>query len=159
MQKMYCVNFGQSLGTFSSCQGIWHTLCYSLSNKIDFCILSGPKSKGDQERIESAQNQVKDAMECWRAWPGDYMSTLFECDLCVFMKLQNRYPLQSSQKDVKLLACIRKANLDAFWRRASTAVGNNARTVKRMIESSNEVRLNGPFMLHGSMPSWDYCRH
>ena len=124
---------------------------------MDFHIRLGPGGEGDQERVESAWKQVEDVMEYRRARPGDYTSTPFECDLCIFIKLQNRYPSHNAHEDIKLLACIRRANLDAFWSRASTAVGNNARTVKRMISSSNEVGLSGPFTSCGPMPDWDYC--
>ena len=95
-------------------------------------------------------------MECWRVRLGDHIATQFECDLCIFVKLQNRYPLHNPQRDVKLLACFRRANLDAFWSRASTVVGNHVRIVKRMITSLNEVRINGPFMSHSPMHSWDH---
>jgi hypothetical protein len=69
------------------------------------------------------------------------MMTPFECDLCIFVKLKGRYPLDVDKKDKKLVACIRRINLDAFWSRTLTTVANNHRLVKRMNNLSEEVGL------------------
>ena len=45
---------------------------------------------------------------------GDYLMVPFQCDLCVFRRLQKRNPVEINKKDRKLLAYIRRANLDAF---------------------------------------------
>jgi hypothetical protein len=45
---------------------------------------------------------------------GDHLCTRFQCDLCHFINIQKRPPI-SSVEDVKLLTCIRRANLDALW--------------------------------------------
>jgi len=37
---------------------------------------------------------------------GDHLITSFECDLCIFVKLKNRYPIATSDQDKRLAAYI-----------------------------------------------------
>jgi len=89
----------------------------------------------------------------------DHMITPFECNLCIFVKLQHRYPIISYDKDRKLCACIRRMNLDVFWSRSSTTIGNNRSQIKKAIKLSKEVGLKGPFKLYSSMPEIDHCEY
>jgi len=88
---------------------------------------------------------------------GDHLITPFECDLCVFIKLKNRYPMATCEKDKKLAACIRRVILDAFWSRATTTVGNNLRLVRKLISLPESVGLPAPFLSRGPLPDWDHC--
>ena len=83
--------------------------------------------------------------------------TPFECDLCVFVKLKRRYPLAASEMDRKLVACIRRVTLDAFWSRATSTVGNNLRSVRKIVNGSEQVELLGPFETLRPMPKHDHC--
>ena len=84
---------------------------------------------------------------------GDHLITSFECDLCIFVKLKNRYPIATSDQDKRLAACIRRVILDAFWSRASSTVANNLRLAKKMISLSDTVGLSPPFVSRGPLPS------
>jgi hypothetical protein len=54
------------------------------------------------------------------------MAIPFECDLCHYRNLRKQDPSLTDPQDVYLLTAIRRANLDAFWARASsTTVKNN----------------------------------
>jgi len=88
---------------------------------------------------------------------GDHMMVAFECDLCVFVKLKGRYPIVNSSKDRKLIACIRRVNLDAFWSRATSTINNNLRSIKKILLASDELDLPSPFVTHGPMPREDHC--
>ena len=88
---------------------------------------------------------------------GDHLMCPFECDLCVFHKLKKRDPNSNSEADKVLLAYIRRANLDAFWSRASSTVTGNKDKAKQVLESSEFFGLDGPFIHQGPLPSHDHC--
>jgi hypothetical protein len=80
----------------------------------------------------------------------------FECDLCVFRKLRGSSPT-GSEKDQLLMACIRRANLDAFWSRASSTVKGNKDRADNAIKLAKLVGLEGPFQHEGPFPEGDHC--
>ena len=51
---------------------------------------------------------------------GAHLMQPFQCDTCWFRNLQNRLPNNKSYTDMKLMAYIRRVNLDILWSRAST---------------------------------------
>jgi hypothetical protein len=53
---------------------------------------------------------------------GDNLVTPFQCDHCHFMNLMGRKPLENLASDVRLLKCIWRVNLDAFWSREPRTV-------------------------------------
>lgn len=83
----------------------------------------------------------------------------FECDFCVFRKLRPLLgsPREGNEKDGKLMACIRRINLDAFWSRATSTVNANRSRIKNMLELANSVGLNGPFEYNMALPGYDHC--
>ena len=83
--------------------------------------------------------------------------TAFECDLCVFRKLNRRDPIPNSATDQNLTTCIRRVILDAFWARASSTVKNNANKVDEMLALSQTLGLPGPFDVPGPFPYYDHC--
>ena len=61
-----------------------------------------------------------------RGQNGDHlMGVPFECDLCHFRNVTGRNPNFGNPRDNFLLVSIRRANLDAFWARASSTVAVN----------------------------------
>jgi len=82
----------------------------------------------------------------------------FECDLCVFRKLNGRSPRPGTDKDALLMACIRRVNLDAFWARAPGTVTGNASRVRLTVELSTQLGLpNPPLHPPGPFPRFDHC--
>lgn len=82
----------------------------------------------------------------------------FECDTCIFIKLKGRAPTKELQTDKLLLINIRRMNLDAFWSRARSTVGQNTRRIKQTIKFSRMQGLHGPFEHTGqSYPAYDHC--
>lgn len=91
-----------------------------------------------------------------RARNGDHLLVPFECDSCIFWKLKGCCPRECYQDNV-LLCCIRQANLDAFWSRASSTVDRNRQLVKRQLKISSSLGLPGPYIQHCPLPEEDYC--
>jgi hypothetical protein len=88
---------------------------------------------------------------------GDHLMIPFECDLCVFRKLKGRNPIPTSHEDKLLSACIRRANLDAFWSRAKSTALSNRDKVAFGLKMSAKVGLLGPYEADGSLPDSDHC--
>jgi hypothetical protein len=70
-----------------------------------------------------APGEEKDFSE---ARPGDHLFCPFECDYCAFFRLRGALPIEGREDDERLLAYIRRANLDAFWSRRPGTVHNLA---------------------------------
>ena len=68
----------------------------------------------EEDRIVSSWKRASEEGQYLSARNGDHMMTPFECDLCIFVKLKGRYPSDIDKKDKKLVACIRRINLDPF---------------------------------------------
>ena len=66
----------------------------------------------------------------------------FQCDTCHFWNIQHRAPEPSKYKDQRLLLCIRRANLDAFWGRKSSTVIANNREVQKLIWKMNSLGID-----------------
>jgi hypothetical protein len=85
---------------------------------------------------------------------GDNFVCPFQCEICHFRNIKNEDPTDS-EKDKTLLVAIRRANLDAFWGRASSTVAGNHRELKKFhrigseqLGLSNMLPNMGPFPLN-----------
>ena len=88
---------------------------------------------------------------------GDHAITPFECDTCIFRKLNRRDPIANGQQDKLLLIHIRRMNLDALWSRARSTVNQNTLRVKQTLKFSHSLGLQGPYEHHGPYPCLDHC--
>jgi hypothetical protein len=88
---------------------------------------------------------------------GDHLLVPFECDLCIFRKLKSRNPIPGDQQDLLMLACVRRANLDAFWSRAKSTALTNRDKVAFGIKLSATMGLLGPYEADGPLPEEDHC--
>jgi hypothetical protein len=104
------------------------------------------RKKGDEKRFRVGRN-------------GDNLITHFQCDLCVFRNIQRRDPVEAKPTDDLLLACIRRANLDALWSREKSTVSGNLKNVRKAIEASERVGMRCPYPLLGPMPVDDVIGH
>lgn len=112
----------------------------------------------DQMRLEELWSTLhRDTEDFSHGRDGDHMLVCFECDLCIFRKLRRIDPNEKSEKDSLLLACIRRANLDAMWSRSTGTVRDNLGKVKEMIKLSDSVDMESPFVLTKHTPSYDHC--
>jgi hypothetical protein len=85
------------------------------------------------------------------ARPGDHLMCPFECDICQFWKLRHQAPDNRRPADARAMELIRRANLDAFWSRASSTVNQNLTMVKEGIKIGSELRLS----MYGPLGPWD----
>ena len=59
------------------------------------------------------------------------MGILFECDMCQFRNVNERYPIYGSSKEKCTLLCIRQVVLDFFWSLETSTVSGNFRKLRR----------------------------
>ena len=113
----------------------------------------------DADRLVSGwtnKPEEKTRFKCGR--DGDDLLVSFECDTCMFGKLSYRArPLMDCPKDLLAMACIRRINFDAFWSRAPRTVKTNTAQVRKMLEMSKALGLDGPFLPPGPLPVHDHC--
>jgi hypothetical protein len=82
---------------------------------------------------------------------GDHILIPFECDLCIFRKMQNYEPVATYEADKLLLGCIRRISLDGFLSRATSTVLGNRNKVGQGLALSKLAGLDGPYEHYGSM--------
>jgi hypothetical protein len=88
---------------------------------------------------------------------GDNLFTLLQCDLCHFCNLLGRDPVPSFAQDIRVLKCIRQANLDSFWAREPRAISKSLSEIKRGLAVASSLGFArqlfpplGPFPLEDS---------
>jgi hypothetical protein len=130
---------------------MWCGKCYTSDPDVSFYIKRAVDDEGvvwkrrkETEHFASARN-------------GDHVSCPFQCDLCIFRLLRKAEPDYQSASDRLLLACIRRANLDAFWSREKRTVEGNFNAMKRAMAASEIVGLSGGYPPPGPFPYEDVC--
>jgi hypothetical protein len=138
------------------CHKMWCGECYSSAPTIDFFV-NCLESEGGRKRKRPAGSSKVAPDAFLRARDGDHAMILFECDACVFHKLHGRSPRYGNPMDALSLGCIRRVNLDAFWRSATATVNGNRDKLQLGIWMSELVGLPGPYTHEGPLPSHDHC--
>jgi hypothetical protein len=82
-----------------------------------------------------APGEERDFLE---ARPGDHLFCPFECDSCSFHRMKGGPPDPTSAIDTRLLAYIRRANLDAFWSRRPGTVRGLVRLFQEQVAVGEE---------------------
>ena len=77
----------------------------------------------------------------------------FQCDTCWFINLKKRFPSQGSYKDIKLLAHIRRVNLDLMWSRAEST--NYIAAFRKSVKMSLDLGLEPKHYPKGPWPVGD----
>ena len=88
---------------------------------------------------------------------GDMLSAPFQCDCCWFSNLTHKIPNVMFHSDARLLAYIRRVNLDILWSREPSTVGSTYRTLKKAKTMSNELGLLPVHIAVGPWPLSDTC--
>ena len=86
---------------------------------------------------------------------GDFIFTPFQCDLCSFRNITKISPLSSSIVDTRLLAYIRRANLDALWSRTPGTVSGSLIEMRKVLKYCEELNIPPPFEPLGPWPIAD----
>ena len=81
----------------------------------------------------------------------------FQCDYCWFTNLTKRSAKDIFDADAQLLAYIRRVNLDVFWSREPSTVGNTLRALEKGKKISVELGLNPVQVSVGPWPVADTC--
>jgi hypothetical protein len=143
---------------------MWCGGCYTSNPDDGFFVqeresfITSDMDVNDEERLITVwRHHRQPATEFRVGRDGDHLMIPFECDLCVFRKLKTRSPRTDFPPDKRLLAVIRRANLDAFWSRASSTVRGNRDKVKASLDLLSSVGLSGPYEAVGTFPSFDHC--
>ena len=162
-QGIFCVNFCVSREGYPPCQGSSCGQCFSLEGKTSFPIkreeykTNENTNSRDVQRLELAwKEKHQKRNDFLQARNGDHLLIPYECPLCVFRILKGRSPMAGSQSDCLLTDCIQRAILDAFWTRSTSTVKVYARQVRKMLEFSDIVGLEGPFRHTKLMPWRDH---
>lgn len=115
--------------------------------------------KDDEDRLITmwGKKARRNKNKYLHARKGDNMMSPFECDRCIFHKLRQAPPDPQNVKDKLLLACIRRANLDAFWSRSSETVSSHVGQVRSMLALADLVGIRPPIPAPGPLPSFDHC--
>ena len=129
---------------------MWHGKCYWATDNGELPIAR----LQDEEREFLVQDNDEEG-HFLSARDGDNLITPFQCDHCHFMNLMGREPLENLASDVRLLKCIRRVNLDAFWSREPGAVQGVLGEAKREIAIASS--LGFAHSLFQSRGSWDCC--
>ena len=112
---------------------MWCGICYICAPVPEFYIEGEDRENAEDDehdRILSGWSTPKSEAERFRKGRnGDDLTTLFECDYCIFRKLYGRNSDESSQFTQYAMACIRRINLDACLSRATSTVSGNASQV------------------------------
>lgn len=72
---------------------------------------------------------------------GDNLITPFQCDLCWFRNLKLRSPSLASLPDKRLLAYIRRVNLDALWSRAPGTLSGSVAGIRKILSISEALDI------------------
>jgi hypothetical protein len=101
---------------------------------------------------------AEDEMRFLEARDGDNLVCPFQCDQCHFLNLMGREPLEELASDVRLLKCIRRVILDAFWAREPGTVRGALEEAKRGLAIATQLGFahslfgpRGPFPLADTM--------
>ena len=162
-----CANFGYPRGHFSSCQRAWHARCYrierdpfprGLTLKLTEDLGEGVEAEEEGwDLTEQERHDVDSLYLCAR--PGDHFMAPFQCELCLFRNIYKRNPVEVGDIDQWVLTCLRRANLDAFWQRASSTVENNLREARHAMRCAQKHGISDPLkdFLRGPFPLQDLC--
>lgn len=117
---LFCANFCCKRGPWSPCLQVWCGACYTPLDHKEFPIALPLNEDGlvNEEDLSSTRYV--------QARNGDNLLTPFQCDTCHFRNLMGRNPENSLAQDLRILKCIRRANLDSLW-------SSEARTVSRTL--------------------------
>jgi hypothetical protein len=79
----------------------------------------------------------------------------FQCDRCWFRVLEDREPRVGSYQDNRILAYIRRVNLDLIWSRAPGTITSSRDNVKMMIKMWRELGITVDLPSLGPWPAED----
>ena len=86
---------------------------------------------------------------------GAFLLVPFQCDSCWFRALEKREPRIGSYQDNRILAYIRRVNLDLIWSRAPGTIASTRDNIKMMIKMWRELGITIDLPSLGPWPPED----
>jgi hypothetical protein len=111
-EGIFCANFSTKRGPWTPCHRAWHGRCYCTTDNGEFPIAK-PQDEAGEFMIQDSEDEERFLV----ARDGGNLVTPFQCDFCHFVNIMGQEPLEGLASDVRLLKCIHRINLDAFWAR------------------------------------------
>jgi hypothetical protein len=144
---------------------MWCGACYTSSERVKFRVQEPALGLGESEKDPWNQAWLERAWgkrhqppdDFLKARDGDHMMVPFECDDCILHKLNGVSVDPESQRDVLVMATIRRANLDCFWSRSTGTVRGNKDKLILGAEMLGLVNLSGGYNHEGPMPDYNHC--
>ena len=130
LSEIFCSNFPHTRGIFEPCFGTWCPKCYRASSDIEFQVNLAEDDEGLVWKRKVDEDEFMVARKCHNVFAP------FQCDKCWFRNLTKRNPSLVSQAGLRLLAIIRRANLDLFWSRTAGTVDKSRLGIKRIVNES-----------------------
>ena len=106
---LFCVNYSSRRNHWKPCLQVWCGPCYTPIDNHEFPIVLPANEDGFINEEEKTSKHYCEARN------GDNLLTPFQCNTCHFRNLMNRDPRHALATDLRMLKCIRRANLDALW--------------------------------------------
>ncbi|KAL7579542.1 hypothetical protein ACA910_007917 [Epithemia clementina (nom. ined.)] len=153
--RIIYANFGYGHEHWTLCLRAYHRQCYQVPLKIDpFPRGLTPRAleedwdetlKEESRGWEVTQVEYKELQkEFTSARAGDHLMVPFVCELCHFRNVFSREPRGGFVEDQWVIACIVRANLDAFWARQPSTVYGNLQEISRLMQQSVEMQIDYP---------------
>jgi hypothetical protein len=141
---------------------VWCGKFYTSNKEVEFVVNSLVPEVGneaDESRLQAVWNTRRQSKtEFHYARNGDHLMVPFDCDFCIFAKLSGSSGRAvNTDKDALMLACIRRAYLDAFWSRVASTVVANGDRVRASLVLSEAVGLHRPYNSQGNLTHFDCC--
>ena len=86
---------------------------------------------------------------------GAFVVVPFQCDVCWFRALEGREPRSNSYQDNRIMAYIRRVNLDLIWSRAPGTIASARDNIKMMIRMWRELGITIDLPSLGPWPPSD----
>jgi len=128
-----CGNYCFARGQFPPCQMGWHGKCYEQRSADHYPRPQIPESERDEEQ------DPRDAKMFTHSRDGDNFLVPFQCDICHFRNMFLRDTDTENSPDHAALVAIRRANLDAFWARATTTVNGTKNHLRLFYQTGCHV--------------------
>jgi hypothetical protein len=143
-EGIFCANFGQPVPGRPVCQRGWCARCYAHKPGTASLVFRAKDANGAEMIVAGEESHYLEAR------PADHLVCPFECDACQFWKLKFREPQTGDRADDRVMALIRRANLDAFCARAPGTIKKNRASAREGVALGKELGI----AMYGPLGPW-----
>ena len=135
---MFCSNFLSLIKPLPRCYAVWCRECYHTHPKDTFWVharlAKGYEKSEDPEKEEHLNKRFRIARDGYHL-----MVIPFECYLCQFRNVNERYPIHGNARDKYTKLWIRRAIMGYFWIRDTSTVSVNFRRLRQDYSDSIKI--------------------